>query len=326
MIPVPDLILKDLCSSFNTSLDKISFLGGGMDASDGIVYTHYRGGQDYVLKILSFPLKDSTAMERLNHQLEFASFLGKNGVNIAYPVTSENGTLFETCSNEKNTFLAYEMLKLKGEEPDPRVWDEEFFKEWGRLTGYSHAVTKNYPVWQEAIVSSGKAVLTWPEEWENLSNRCRNNEIQTLWNEIRLSLEKLPVNRDCFGMIHNDNHTGNLIVSGKNITKIDIEGINCFWFTSEFAVAMQEMMYEDTGGICSRLTKPDKIRRFFDLFLEGYEKANHITSKMLSYVNFFIQYRRIFLYILFQNYYAERPDENQRALDVIRSNEQIIKF
>jgi Ser/Thr protein kinase RdoA (MazF antagonist) len=297
-----------------------------MEASDGIVYTHYRDGQDYVLKVLSFPLDDTTAIERLNHQLKFAHFLSENGVNIAYPIVSKSDSLFEKCSNDKNTFLAYEMQKLKGDEPDPRVWDEEFFKEWGRLTGYSHAVTKLYPIWKEAKVSSGKSVLTWTEEWENLSSRCKDSEIQQLWKEIRLSLDKLPINRDCFGMIHNDNHTGNLIVHNKNITKIDIEGINCFWFASEFVVAMQEIMYEQTGGIANKLTKPDKIRRFFDLFLMGYEKENHISPEMLKHVNLFIQYRRVFLYILFRNYYKEHPEENMKVLEVIRNNDQVIKF
>jgi amicoumacin kinase len=310
MIAVPPAVLDLLAPSFAAAAGDLRRYASGGEEGDGIVYTYPDGNTARLLKVMAFRETDQRrSLLCLNERLQFAHYLGQNGARIAYPRISPQGRLYETVSHGDYMWVAYAMDIAPGRTPSPQAWDPGFFRNWGQTVGLLHRLTQAYPSWRASIdPESGEEFLTWREEWQGFHDWCQDEEVRQKWVAIKEALEALPVTRDTFGFIHNDPHLWNLLVDGDRITVLDFDVANHQWFTTDIAIAFQSTLFAQTGGLGRPVQDRDKLLRFAELFLEGYEREHHLPQAWLTRLDLFIAYRRILMFIVMYGQIASNPE------------------
>lgn len=102
-----------MAKKFDTNMDALTFVGGGMEESEGILYSYQSDSRDRVLKILAIPKeKTLTAFKEMDERTRFVNFLGSHGMDIAYPVKNKNNNIIETLEEGNYILAAYTMTKL----------------------------------------------------------------------------------------------------------------------------------------------------------------------------------------------------------------------
>ena len=323
MIKIPDNVLAELCCKFGTDKEKIKYLGGGREDSDGIVFTYPENEKISVLKILAIPIQETEGLSRLEERIKFANFLGQNDVDLAYPNLNATGNLYETVHTDKHVFAAYKMSMREGYHPKPEEWTSDFYHAWGRATGKMHSVTKQYSYWKRIPSNNKKALTGWEEEIDIFYDWCKDHDVKQKWLEVKERLIGLPLTRDTFGFIHNDNHVYNVLWNKREITLIDFDVANCHFFINDVAVTLQGLLFEVTGGISSPISNDDIIKAAVNDFMDGYEQEHHLDDFWLKQIDTFISYRRLLLFTVMQEWLNTQKEQKQMFKRFI-ANEPVI--
>ena len=310
MIPTSQEVLAGLAPHFGTTLADLAYFNGGRDESDGVLYVYPYKDAQRLLKIMAIPEKEQQrALFRLDERLKFVHFLGEHGAQVAYPLLAPRDVLYETLPYDGHVWVAYTMAIAPGKTPAPQTWSPDFFRNWGQMLGLLHRLTQRYPSWKGAVLpDTGEVTLTWREEWQGFYDWCQDETVREKWVELKQVLEELPVTREVFGFIHNDPHLWNLLVDGDSITLLDFDVANHHWFATDIAIACQSVLFAQTGGMDRPVYDRDKLRRFFTLFMEGYEREHHLPAEWLDWLDVFVAYRRILLFTVMYEGIRSRPE------------------
>jgi Ser/Thr protein kinase RdoA (MazF antagonist) len=74
----------------------------------------------------------------------------------------------------------------------------------------------------------------------------------------------------------------------------------------DITTPLQGLLF-DIGGMYRPCDDPSVLERFKTSFLNGYEQENHIDSFWLNEFDTFVQYRRILLFTVLQDYLDTNP-------------------
>ena len=327
MIAVPPKVLSKLAGKCGIDGRGLREMSGGREDSDGIIY---RPDVDPVLmKVLALPATDETGLAKLVERFKIAQFMGKHGVRLVYPRPNPAGETHQSVIWEEHRFVAYLMDYISGANIRQENWRTRFFTDWGKLVGKMHAVTKDYPIWEHATIktrSGNKEVFGWQEEWSFFYDWCQDAEVKDAWLSIKERMERLPVNRDCYGFIHNDPHAENLLYDGKHLILIDFDVANCHWFMTDISIALQMTLFTTSGGMERPVNNRRAIPAFLNAFRKGYEEENRLDDFWWQQLDLFINYRRALLYTVMQGWISRNAEANARWKDMILTEPKIVRF
>lgn len=313
MIPVPADVLASLAQALGMESSRLTYMAGGREDSDGVIY-HLPGMEGAaLLKIMALPAADGDSMARLTERLQFARFIGENGVQVVRPLPDASGAVFHQVVQEETRFVAYRMQRVHGRSLRDSSWGADVYTEWGRLLGNMHRLTQQYPVWRNAAVTdadgSQRDILSWELEWQGFYGWCRDDEVKERWVDMRGRLERLPLHRQNFGFIHNDPHAENLLFDGRQLTLLDFDVANCHWFMADLAIALQAVLFGRSGGMEAPLYNAEPVRDFLASFLEGYRAGAQVDyvfdAEQQELMDLFIAYRRMLLFTVMQDWLAQ---------------------
>jgi amicoumacin kinase len=330
MITITHEILNRIAAAVGLDSTALTPLGGGREDSDGITYSFPHPSGVRVLKILDIPAGSTSkvsaadGLARLDERLKYAHFLGENGVDIVYPIEQTGGKLVISVPDEGHLFAAYIMEKASGHHPPPEEWSPTFHYQWGRTVGRLHRVTQGYPLWQHSIDQQGKSFLGWREEWQSFYDQCADAEIKAAWAALHRRLEQLPINRKCFGFIHNDPHVQNILYDEARIILLDFDVANYHWFACDIAIAFQAMLFMKTGGMERPLVDRRPLLNFLRDFKAGYEQENHLDPYWWTQIDLFIHYRRMLLFTVMQDWLDTVPETRATWKEMILSEPPIL--
>lgn len=325
MIKVPEQILSTICAGYQVQPAELTYLGGGRLDSDGIVYSFQRGNATCVLKILAMRRNDADGLLRLEERLKFVHFLGEHGAPVINPQPGPDGNLFVTQEDEEQRFVAYSYIRLEGGSAKRMTFFDPIVRPWGLAVGRLHRLAQEYPTWQSSPVGdSGRTVLGWREEWQSFYDGCHDREVRSRWASIRERLEALPMRRDCFGFIHNDPHSENILITPSAIALIDFDVANYHWFINDIAIALQPLLYHQTGGIERPLANADPLRHFLEGFMAGYRYENTLDPWWLSQIDLFIAYRRILGFVVMQDWLKNNHVQRRQWKAMIMEEPEIL--
>ncbi|MGC9469571.1 MAG: phosphotransferase enzyme family protein, partial [Anaerolineae bacterium] len=294
--------------------------------SDGVIYAYPHGDRRRLLKIMAIPAdNERRGLLNLDERLKFMSYLGKNGAHVAFPRPSPQDDLYEITRAEGHVWVAYVMDLAPGRTPAQDLWDENFFRNWGRTIGQLHHLARAYPSWRSSTdPETGEPFLTWEEEWISFYDWCQDEEVRAAWVALKGQLDALPVTRDAFGFIHNDPHIWNLHVDGDRITVLDFDVANHHWFMTDIGIAMQSVLIFLTGGFHGPVRDRGRLMAFLDCFTEGYAGENSLSAAWWNRLDLFIAYRRILLYIVMGDWRRSQPDLDAAWKAMILSSPEVV--
>ncbi|HML46027.1 MAG TPA: phosphotransferase [Clostridia bacterium] len=309
MKPIEPGILAGLASQFGFAPEQLLPLGGGREDSDGVVFRIARPDGDRVFKVVETSAKDPDAVEKIEARAAFFAFLGEHGVDAVSPVRNAEGNFIECVGEGERQWIGYVYPYLTGVTPRPGQWSKAVLNAWGRLLGKTHRLTKAYTIWDgfDAKVS-GKRLLTWQSEWSGFDGICRDEQVGRAWAGLRKRMEALPYTRDTAGFVHNDPHMENLLVEGDRIKLLDFDVASCHFFACDLAIAIQSVLFTQSGGMERPLTDRAALQSFVDALLAGYRQENDETGIAPEAVELFIAYRRILLFLVMQDFLNTKPE------------------
>jgi amicoumacin kinase len=321
MIPASDKVIEELCKQHGIKKECLQFLGGGNEDSDGIAYLFESKGKKKVLKILSFEEEKKQSLEAFEERIRFAHFLGESGVRIAFPKALNSSELYSKITEGKYIFVAYVMDYIEGKMPETIMLTTEFVRSWGKLIGRTHKLTKQYPIWKN--LNSNRFEFGYQDEIDFFQNWCKEDSVKTAWIDMKKIMDDMPKDRDCYGVIHNDNHQRNIIAREKDITLIDIDCITGQFFLQDITVPAQGIMFDLTGGMYKPVDDIEPLKKYFDYFINGYEQECHLDSIWLEKITTFINYRRLLLFTVMQDYLNTNAPLKDSFLAMIKEPPEI---
>lgn len=302
MIELTNQAKVELCEKLSIDLQDLVYLGGGREDSDGIVYTYHEENRKKVLKILAIPETEKAMLKKLEVRIEFAHYLGANGIRLAYPLQNKNDNLYEMSLDNKYYYIAYVMDFYEGSNPESTELTDTLVYAWGRLTGKSHALTKTF------VGGQDNSALDYEQEVNFFTQWCKDPEIKKAWGEMKQYLSTLSKGLNDYGFIHNDNHQRNILLKNNELTLIDFDCACRQFFIQDIITPAQGLMFDIVGGIVSPLSDIDRLKHFFDCFINGYEAHHHLQKKWYDEIPIFLNYRRMLLFTCMQDWLDTQPE------------------
>lgn len=308
-------VLEIACAQFGTRKEAFKIYPEYEGAAN-LVYAYEIDKKPLILRVSCTPER---TLEQIQAELHFINYLFENGVNVSKPVPSLNGNLIETVQASGIPFHIVTFIKGKG----MRVPDngyryrtdapiEEYFRNWGRILGQMHALTKKYqpksdaikrPEWFDLHQSRLALATRLPDRHHRVEA-----QIQILLDE----LQSLPRDNDCFGLIHGDFNDGNFTVDYTNgdITVFDFDDSCYFWFMYEIASAWE-------GGIGRTMFRGLGERQsFMDHYMaqvmEGYHHENSLSDEWLARLPLFIRLIQVEEFLHYVQY-LDQPDHDLQS-------------
>lgn len=227
--------------------------------------------------------------DMIRAELDWIDHLHRHGVGVSRPLLSRHGNWVESLDDgHGGYFLTAAFEKAAGEPHRGSDWPKSLLWEYGHQIGRMHQLATNYqpanpdwkrPDWNDPVHHEVEAFI--PE---------REEEIRTLYRETIRRIGELPVEKDSFGLIHQDAHRGNFFVDEKGkITFFDFDDSSYSWFVEDIALVLfyGVMGQEDPAGFTDRFLKG---------FLPGYFEAYPLDLKWFKEIPLFMKMRELDLY------------------------------
>jgi amicoumacin kinase len=278
-----DAVLHEARRRFAIAPEAIQLL----DGFESFIYAFTRPDGAYILRI-GHSLRRSP--ELIRGEVDWINYLAAGGAGVARAVLSDNGELVELIEDgQGGRFLATAFVRAPGGPVgEMGGWTEELIRNYGRLLGRMHALSKAYrpqnpawqrPQWDDPINNDVYAALS--QEQSIVAQRYR---------AVFDHLLSLPRDADSYGLIHQDAHAGNLFVTADGrITLFDFD--DCVY--GHFAYDLAMVLFY---ALTNRDDAADYARYFWPLFWQGYRGENELEEGWLAEVPYFMKLREIDLY------------------------------
>lgn len=249
------------------------------------VYTFFKDGRDYILRISSRRRKSISDLE---NELKFIEALAKEGIPVSRPVPSENNLMIEAVDDSQ--VVAFEKAEgVAVDVTDTSVWTTDLFYYWGKQIGRMHRVSTQSqlerPQWTKEDPDVLKILPKIPSEL-----------IKERYIKLLDELRNYDPHPHLYGLIHNDFHQGNFLVKDRRITVFDFDDCAYHWFAYDLAVSFYHAYWQASSFTPERT---DFSQVFWLHFLKGYGEEHPIHREMLEQIPILLKIREIFLYVLF---------------------------
>lgn len=276
-------ILADARRRYGIASGKIEELGG----FESFIYSFAKDEAQYILR-LGHSLRRSPGL--IQGEVDWINHLARGGAGVAKAINSEAGNLIELLPDgQGDYFLATAFVRAMGGPIwQMEGWTERFMRNYGRLLGRVHALTKQYtlpdpdwkrPQWDAPIMTD-----------TSISLPQLDPEVMNLVSKNLAALRRLPTPPDAFGIIHQDAHTGNLFVDEDGrITLFDFD--DCVYGHFIYDIAMV-LFY----AVTNREHPVQFCHQFWPLFWQGYCEENQLDPVWLKEIHPFMKLREMDLY------------------------------
>jgi amicoumacin kinase len=301
-----DNILYTLAARYKIEKNSLCAISGFMN----ILYQCKIRNTQYILRITH----STRRSEHLIHaECNWITYLHENDLSVAYPIPSENNQLVESLIDDKGDyFLATLFTKAHGIHPTKSDFNISFYKNYGQLLGKMHALTKNY-------IPSNELSTRPPWNNQMMLDVARNipqseKVIFERFNHLYKYLINLPKNKNSFGLIHQDPHTGNLFIDNEGkITIFDFDDCTYSWFVNDISLVL----------FYAAMWEPDRpetfVADFLKHFYDGYSQENEISTNWFKEIQYFLKLRELDIYSLIYKNYDGKIASSQWAMNFMRN-------
>ena len=283
----PEPVITAVSERFGIPSDCIRPVAGTFA---NLMYVVRYDAQDYILR-LTPETHRSTAL--IESELHWIDFLAGHDVPVVATESLNNNRRLEKIPVNDSCLSAVCFKKAEGviaAELD-KHWDDKLFKEWGRVMGRMHAVTKDYLPEPEGV----RRYDWYDDAYLKTEKYVPSNQPLVLQKFRRLKerLTLLDKDRNSYALIHADFHKRNFFVHNGNITLFDFDDCQYCWLAADIAVSLFSVVAKSHPG----RRNTEVASGFLEPFLEGYAAENILDIKWLGQLPLFLKLREMINYI-----------------------------
>ena len=245
-----------------------------------------RTGQDIILRISHSSRRSPQLIEG---EVDWISFLARNGVSAPRAVPSRSGRLVEAIDDgHGELFLVTAFAKAAGRPPWETELGTDYPQRYGELLGRMHALSKQYVPPPER----GRRPHWTNSMFQDVERNLPDSEALAVqrYRETYSPIRTLPINNDSYGLVHYDAHEANLLLdSDGSITIFDFDDCCYSYFIYDIAIVLLHASVPHEH-------KASFFVHFLPPFLQGYQRANRFDPAWLVQLPHFLKLREIDLY------------------------------
>jgi len=277
-----ETILQEAIKRYGIDRNKLKKL----DGFESFIFEYEKDGIEYILRIGHSIRRPEYLIQA---EADWINFLAEGGASVAKAINSEAGKLVEAIADgEGEFFMCTAFLKIIGDNPWKFGWSDQLFQTYGSVLGKLHFLSKDYkpttpnckrPDWDDPIMLEVESFL--PESDGLVEQRYR---------ELLEYLNRLPKNRETYGLVHQDVHGSNLLVEEDGtIVLFDFDDSAYSWYMNDIAIVL---FY----AVMGQKDRTAFSHNFMKHFLLGYQQENIIDPNWLKEIPYFLKLREIDLY------------------------------
>lgn len=291
-------IITDSAARFGLDIDRIKSL----DGFENFVCESARDGRDYILRISH---SSHRTADQIRAELDWVNYLAEKGAPVCVPLRSNNGLLVETIDNTDHSFMAVVFEKARGKYVSRDDQTSAMTRNRGRLLGQIHALSKRY------VAPEGRPRRHhWYEE-EDFSDfekflKPGDEVVVQRFHELIERLRSYPPDRESYGLIHFDAHTGNMFFEGNRPTLFDFDDCAHDFFMADIAIPL----FYAILFLPPKWSRKQYARDFLRNIFAGYREYNELDSRWLELIPLVLKRREIILYVAInRGKDTDNPDE-----------------
>jgi len=259
-------------------------------------------------------------IEMIKAEFNWLIELKNAGVNVPFPVKSHFGNDYEKILIEGNFFYVVAFSEIVGLPVDVTmadIWNKSFFEKWGETLGLIHSTTPKKRLMRPNLLEPYTPVSETVRFFTNYENKIFRERLM----EVIDQMKSLPRSKYTYGLIHNDFHQGNILVSKDRIGVIDFDDCVYGWFAQDLAVSLYHAYWQATaiGG-----ENQSFLWLFLQHFLKGYQKTHPLMPEVVEQIPLFLKWRDLFLYSLFLKNWSEEKMEPWQTYTIQNLQKRII--
>lgn len=271
-IMVPPDALSDAAALFGVSV------GAPLDRSgapDGAVYPCERDGTAAFLKLA--PVADGT-VAAAHDRVALAEHL-RGHVGTITHLPSRSGDLLEVVPDGDTMVLATLTARAPGRHLQmPADFTPTVIRAWASTLGRIHAATSAW--------TGGGSLPTWTWEHDHFLAGCRDDAVGAAWVALGTELARLPTDPAGFGVVHNDLHSGNLLLADDgSLTVLDLDVAAQHWYATDLAILLVHPIWD------LRRRDPAAIQPFVGTAVSAYLEQYPLPDARLADVPLLMRYR-----------------------------------
>jgi len=283
---VAEPLLQEACSRYGLHVDDIAMVGGYQN----VIYEFERGGESHILRLTPHGLRTAAQVEA---ELEWIRYLAGHGIPVSAPIPSANGSWLEVVEGSRYVCIATAFAKAPGRRVhypeclrDPRLAER-----CGKLTGRIHRLSQRYRPTVRRQEWTGNDYLVNAVPYIPAEQKKVHAQIEQLLREVA----SLPVDDDCYGLIHGDINVGNFMVDDDGrLTLFDFDECQYSWYVEDIAVQLYYMVY--VYGDDAMEDRMKQCAFFMEHFLRGYREEIALPDEWLRRMPLFLRLREIIVY------------------------------
>jgi amicoumacin kinase len=307
---VDNLFTEDILNHFLMSYNLMSDVKKLGDFENYVFEVH-RCSKPVILRITH---SSHRSKDEIYAELDWMNHLHNNKVKcpLAYKST-ENHLIEEVQAADGSYFYASLFSKVPGK--SVKIKSSEFndalFEAWGKVIGQMHSVSKDYLPGKEI-----KLRPSWEEE-ELLDIETFVPNEKVIINNTNLLISELKLlsrNKENFGLIHSDIHSGNFFYDGESVHVFDFDDCSYHWFASDIAIPLYYSILYGYMDASESIREQFAIK-FLSHFMKGYEQYNQPPKGWKEQLPLFFMLRDITLYsVLHKKISPEDRDEKLNTM------------
>ena len=287
----------NILAAFNPAIRAAIFQTLGVRESD-LINLHGFENFVYALEqhnsILRISHSSHRDVDQLQAELDFLHYLNSAGAQVAAPkpVTGDRflvnvGEFWLSCFEIAN-----------GQPITQNDWHQRLFFLWGKEIGRFHRLSKSY-----------QPTKTRRLHWHADANfdflagiPSDDHEVRQQCIAYRQRLSNQSTDKDQFGLIHGDAHSGNFHFDSERLCFFDFDDCGYQWFAYDIATILFGavlMPWIDN----TREAQNQTAISFMKSFLSGYETENQLLG-LKSNLAFFLKIRELSLYSVIHSHFA----------------------
>jgi Ser/Thr protein kinase RdoA (MazF antagonist) len=280
-----ETVLKKAALIFGTGVENLNEL----KAFENFVYGYKKDNEKYILRITH---SHHRSPEEVIGEIQWINYLYVNGASVSKAVKSLYKDYVEIIEmKDGSNFIIVSFRKAKGRPAYEIDLTDNHIKNWGKLIGKLHRLTKNY---------SPENATYKRREWYNENCFKFNNEMMKKIDprvvkkseKIIKIVKELPTDKDSYGLIHTDAHMGNFFIDDEELTLFDFDDSAYKHFISDIAI----VLFYYIELLVKEEDKREITKKFLGTFLEGYYSEHNLGRKWFKELNTFLKLREVSLF------------------------------